>query len=64
MSLNMELQLGVNKNFYILDFNNDLFIKSSKLNGILKHNRLVHLIDVPTRVTTTSATLLDLIIMY
>ncbi|RUM30450.1 MAG: hypothetical protein DSY42_04590 [Aquifex sp.] len=51
------------KNFYILgDFNNDLLLNSSKFNGILKNNRLVQLIDVPTRVTATSATLLDLII--
>ncbi len=57
-------QLCVSKeNFYILgDFNNDLLLNISNLNGILKYNRLIQLIDVPTRVTATSATLLDLII--
>ncbi len=41
------------------DFNNDLLLNSSNLNGILKNNSFVQLIDVPTRVTATSATLLD-----
>ncbi len=57
-------QLCISKKFfYILgDFNCDLLLKDSKLSSILKNNRLVQIIDVPTRVTSTSATLLDLII--
>lgn len=51
------------KNFYILgDFNDDMLNKGSKLHGIIKNNRLVQLIDVPTRVTATSATVLDLVV--
>ncbi len=51
------------KNFYILgDFNCDLLVKGRKLSSILKTLKLVQIIDVPTRITSTSATLLDLII--
>ncbi len=51
------------KNSYIPgDFNNDLLLNSSKLSAILRNNRLVQLTDVLTRVTATSATLLDLIL--
>ncbi len=50
-------------NFYILgDFNNDLLLYRIKLNGIIKNNRLVQLIDISTIVATTIATLLDIII--
>ena len=51
------------KMFYVLgDFNDDLLLKGNKLNGILRNNKLTQVIDKPTRVTSTSATLLDLII--
>ncbi len=52
------------KNYILGDFNNDLtclLLNSSKFHGILNSNRLVQLIDTPTRVTATS-TLLDFVI--
>lgn len=36
--------------------------KGSKLHGIIKNSKLIQLIDIPTRVTATSATVLDLVI--
>ncbi len=51
------------KDFYILgDFNDDLLLKGNRLNRIIRNNNLLQLIDEPTRVTPTSATLLDLVI--
>ncbi len=51
------------KLFYVLgDFNDDFLYKGNKLSGIIKNNKLTQMIDEPTGVTSTSATLLDLII--
>ncbi len=51
------------KCFYILgDFNDDLLSQGNKLGNVIKSNKLVQLIEVPTRVTPTSSTLLDLVV--
>ena len=51
------------KDFYVLgDFNDDILSKGNKMCGIIKNNKLSQMIEEPTRVTPTSATLLDLII--
>ncbi len=52
------------RNFYFIlgDFNCDLLLKGNKVSNILKNNKLIQVINVPTRVTSTSATLLDLVI--
>lgn len=57
-------QLSVcKKGFYVLGgFNDDLFSVKNKLGVIIRNNKLTQLIDKPTRVTSTSATLLDLVI--
>ncbi len=53
--------VSVRKNDILGGFNCDLLLKGSKLSSIFKNNRLVQILDVPTRLTFTSATLLDLI---
>ena len=57
-------QLCVRKKiFYVLgDFNNDILSKGNKMSGIIKSSKLTQLLDKPTRVTPTSATLLDLVV--
>lgn len=51
------------KTFFLLgDLNDNLFHPNSKLSHVISHNKLSQLIDKPTRVTPTSATLLDIII--
>ncbi len=51
------------KNVLILgDHNDDLLSNNSKLSRILKNNKLTQVIDKPTRVTPTSAILLDVTI--
>ena len=51
------------KLFYVLgDFNDDLLCKGNKLSGIIRNNKLTQMTDEPTRVTSTSATLLDLVV--
>ncbi len=51
------------KDFYVLgDFNDDKLSKGNKMCGIVKNYKLSQMIDEPTRVTPTSATLLDLVI--
>ncbi len=51
------------KNILILgDLNDDLLSNNSKLSRILKNNKVSQVIDKPTRVTPTSATLLDVAI--
>ena len=57
-------QLSVcKKGFYVLgDFNDDLFSVKNKLGAIIKNYKLTQLIERPTRVTPTSATLLDLVV--
>ncbi len=51
------------KGFYILgDFNDDLLLKGNRLNRIIRSSKLSQLIEEPTRVTPTSASLLDLVI--
>ena len=52
-----------NKPFFVLgDFNDDYLANSCKCKKIVKSLKLSQLITEPTRVTTQSATLLDLII--
>ena len=52
-----------NKPFFVLgDFNDDYLVDSCKCKKIVKSLKLSQLITEPTRVTTQSATLLDLII--
>ncbi len=52
-----------NKTIFALgDLNDDLLQKNSRLSRIIKSNKLSQLINKPTRVTPTSATLLDVII--
>ena len=52
-----------NKAFYILgDFNDDFLSNNSKLKHLISNTELTQLITVPTRITQTSSTLLDLII--
>ena len=52
-----------NKKVFILgDFNDNILDKGNKLSKIIKTNNLTQMIEVPTRTTSTSATLLDLII--
>ncbi len=49
--------------FFVLgDFNNNLFVIVNKLSAIIGNIKLTQLTDEPTRVTPTSATLLDVII--
>ena len=51
------------KDFYILgDFNDDFLMNNSKLKQIIAHAKLTQVITKPTRITSTSATLLDLIV--
>ena len=51
------------KNLFILgDFNDNLLLKDNKLSKIIKNSKLTQIIDTPTRITPTSATLLDLVI--
>ncbi len=51
------------KVFFLLgDLNDNLLLPNSKLSRIITTNKLTQLIETPTRVTTTSATLLDVII--
>ncbi len=52
-----------NKSLFILgDLNDDLLNNSSKISRILKNNKLTQIINQPTRITPTSATLLDVVI--
>ena len=52
-----------NKPFYILgDINDDLLVSNSKLKNIILNANVTQLILKPTRITTDSATLLDVII--
>ena len=51
------------KSVFILgDFNDDMLIKGNKMTKIIRDNKLTQIIDKPTRTTSHSATLLDLII--
>ena len=58
------MHLCVSKKLFCVlgDFNDDLLCKGNKLSGIIKNNKLTQMIDEPTRVTSTSATLLDLVV--
>ena len=52
-----------NKKVFILgDFNDDLLDKGNKLRKVLRSNHLTQIVKVPTRTTSSSAILLDLII--
>lgn len=52
-----------NKMFYLLgDFNDDLLSNKSRLKKIIHNAKLVSLVSQPTRITSTSATLLDTIV--
>ena len=48
--------------FALGDLNDDLQQKNSQLSRIIKTNKLTQLINKPTRITPTSATLIDVII--
>lgn len=51
------------KTFFLLgDLNDNLLLPNSKLSRIIANNKLTQIINTPTRVTPTSATLLDVII--
>lgn len=51
------------KSVFILgDFNDDMMTQGNKISKLIKNNKLTQIIDKPTRTTSTSATLLDLII--
>lgn len=50
--------------FILGDFNNNMLLHDNKLSILLKNNKLSQIIDKPTRVTATSAILLDLVITY
>ncbi len=51
------------KSLFILgDFNENLFLGSNKLSRLIRNNKLTQIIDKPTRITSISATLLDLVI--
>ena len=51
------------KNFFILgDINDNLLAPGNKLKNVIRSHGLTQLIEKPTRVTNTSATLLDVII--
>ncbi len=55
--------LVLKRNLFILgDFNDNLHLKDSRLSKLIKNIKLTQIIDKPTRVTPTSATLLDLVI--
>ncbi len=52
-----------NRTFYILgDFNDDLLGSNSKLQKVIENAKLTQLITKPTRITSNSATLLDVIV--
>ncbi len=52
-----------NKHFYILgDFNDNILSNNSKMKQIIANSKLKQVIIKPTRITPTSATLLDLVI--
>lgn len=52
-----------NKKVFILgDFNDDLLSKGNKVGKIIKNSSLTQVIDTPTRITSSTSTLLDLII--
>ncbi len=48
--------------FILGDFNENLLLGGNKLSRLIRNNKLTQIIDKPTRITSTSATLLDLII--
>lgn len=48
--------------FILGDFNENLILKDNKLSKMIKNNKLTQIVDQPTRITATTATLLDLII--
>ncbi len=48
--------------FLFDDLNDDLLLNNSKLSRIIKNNKLSQVIKKPTRITPTSATLLDVVI--
>ena len=51
------------KSFYILgDLNDDMLSQGNKLSKIVSNIKLKQLVENPTRITDTSATLLDVII--
>ena len=50
------------KVFILGDFNDDILDKRNKLSKIIRTNHLTQIVEVPTRTTSSSATLLDLII--
>ncbi len=55
--------VSARKKFFILgDLNDDLLAPGSKLSKIIKNNKLAQIIDKPSRITNTTATLLDVII--
>ena len=52
-----------NKSFYVLgDFNCNFLYKNNKMEQIMKSSKLTQLIDKPTRTTSHSVTLLDMIV--
>ncbi len=52
-----------NKTVYVLgDFNDNLFASNNKMNNIINKNKLTQLVNKPTRVTSTSSTLIYFII--
>ena len=51
------------KSFFVLgDLNDNMLLPGNNLNKIFSNNKLTQIIDKPTRITSTSSTLLDVII--
>ena len=48
--------------FIMGDFNDNMLVKGNRMSKIIRDNKLTQIIDQPTRITSHSATLLDLII--
>ena len=48
--------------FIMGDFNDNMLVKGNRMSKIIRDNKLTQIIDKPTRITSHSATLLDLII--
>ncbi len=56
--------MSVRKKFIFIlgDFNENLLLGGNKFSSLIRNNKLTQIIDKPTRITSTSATLLALII--
>ncbi len=53
-----------NKAVYVLgDFNDNLFANNNEINNVIKNNKLTQLFRKATRVTPTSSTIVDLIVI-